>query len=124
MRRPVKGRVGIEQERLISAEEGMLFSPLHSRAYFILGTGLEGEDILKEAKQRFIKVVFNRHLLSIILVYWQGKKDTMIKKAKPNNFEEPPTDEEDDTLRSNFVFYGIDNTVFFLRFSSPELGAR
>ena len=59
MRRPVKGRVGIEQERLISAEEGMLFSPLHSRAYFILGTGLEGEDILKEAKQRFIKVVFN-----------------------------------------------------------------
>ena len=59
MRRSGRGRVGIEQERLISAEEGMLFSPLHSRAYFILGPGLEGEDILKEAKQRFIKVVYN-----------------------------------------------------------------
>ena len=48
----------------------------------------------------------------------------MIKKSKPNNFEEPPTDEEDDTLRSNFVFYGIDNTVFFLKIFKPQVWSK
>ena len=45
----------------------------------------------------------------------------MIKKAKPNNFEEPPTDEEDDTLRSNFVFMAQIIQSFSKDFQAPSL---
>ena len=31
-----KGRASVERERLISAEEGIMYSPVHSRGYYIL----------------------------------------------------------------------------------------
>ena len=63
-----KGRAGVERERLISAEEGLLFS---SGGYFIMGRDVEGQGVIRGAKQRFRKVKgvpakkqieqFNRH---------------------------------------------------------------
>ena len=48
-----KGRAGVERERLISAEEGLLFS---SGGYFIMGRDVDGQGVIREAKQRFRKV--------------------------------------------------------------------
>ena len=51
-----KGRASVERERLISAEEGILYSPVHSRGYFIMAGEEDGQVVLREAKQRFRKV--------------------------------------------------------------------
>ena len=57
IRRLEKGRASVERERLISAEEGIMYSPVHSRGYFIMAGEEDGQVVLREAKQRFRKVL-------------------------------------------------------------------
>ena len=57
IRRLEKGRASVERERLISAEEGILYSPLHSRGYFIMAVEEDGQVVLREAKHRFRRVL-------------------------------------------------------------------
>ena len=56
IRRLVKGRASVERERLISAEEEIMYSPVHSRGYFIMDGEEDGQVVLREAQQRFRKV--------------------------------------------------------------------
>ena len=52
-----KGRASVEREWLISAQEGIMYSPVHSRGYFIMAGEEDGQVVLREAKQRFRKVL-------------------------------------------------------------------
>ena len=57
IRRLEKGRASVERERLISAEEGIVYSPVHSRGYYIMTGEEDGQLVLRKAQQRFRKVL-------------------------------------------------------------------